>query len=159
MSDIEMMTEFKFILTRPFSYAFKGEQATAEFITLTAPTSKTIRECSALKQAFFRAMGDREGKDSGGADTEDVTIEGQDILSLLAMSKSVDLPEIMDVAKKLFQLPGIALVDGETKFGQQIMDRMNIDDFENMLGEYMVNFTLASSLKRLKEKSSKASAT
>ena len=154
----ELITEFKFILTKRFTYAFKGDNAEAEFVTLYAPTSKTTRECAALKQAFFRAMGDREGKQTGEAD-EDAEIEGQDILSLLAMSTAVDLPEIMDVAKKLFMLPGIALLDGETKFGQQVMDRMSMDDFENMLGEYMVNFTLASSLKRLKEKSSKVSAT
>ena len=75
------------------------------------------------------------------------------------MSKNVDLSDVFDVAKKLFQFPGIALIDGEQKFNNELINRLSIDDLEDMLGEYMINFTLASSLNRLKEKSSKESQT
>lgn len=150
----EFQTEFQYILKQPFTYAHKGDNVEAKFIALTAPTSKTTHECAALKQSFFRAMSEREGTSETTDDT-DIEIEGADVMSLIAMSKDVDLPEVLDIGKRLFQMPGIALVDGETKFGNAILDRMSLDDFEDMLGEYMVNFILASSLKRLKEKSSK----
>jgi hypothetical protein len=153
-------TEFQYVLKQPFSYASHGEQVDAKFIAFTAPTSKTSRECAALKQSFFRAMSERNeagGQTVSTATEVETEIESADVIALLAMSKDVDLPEVMDIAKRLFQMPGIALVDGETKFGTSLVDKVSIDDFEDMIGEYMVNFILASSLKRLKDKSSKES--
>ena len=150
----DFQTEFQYVLKQPFTYASKGENVEAKFIELTAPTSKTTHECAALKQAFFRAMSEREGTGET-ADETDLEVEGSDVMSLIAMSKDVDLPEVLDLGKRLFQMPGIALVDGETKLGNAVVERMSLDDFEDMLGEYMVNFILASSLRRLKEKSSK----
>jgi len=159
MSD-ELKTEFQYVLKSPFSYASKGETIEAKFVVLTAPTSRTTHECAALKQAFFRAMGEQDSTTATGAEqASDYTIEGPDIMTLLAMSKNVDFPDVLEVAKRLFQMPGIALVDGETKFGSALIDRMSIDDLEDMLGQYMVNFILASSLKRLQDKSTKVSQT
>jgi hypothetical protein len=157
-TDIQKI-EFEYILKTKFGYASKGETAEATFITLFAPTSKTTRQCAALKQAFFRAMGEQEG--GGGEEQTDSSfdIEGSDVMALLAMSKNVDLPDVIDISKQLFKMPGIALVDGETKLGESLIDRMSVDDIEDMLGEYMINFILASSLKRLREKSSKVSQT
>lgn len=156
----EIKTEFQYVPKVPFKYSLKGEMVNVKFITLTAPTSKTTRECAALKQAFYRAMGEREKEISGESDDSiDADIDGSDVMSLLAMSKDVDLPDVMDIGKKLFQMPGIALVDGETKLGNEVFGRISVDDFEDMLGEYMINFILASSLRKLKEKSSKASQT
>ncbi len=158
MSDTELNTEFKYVLKNPFSYSKDGQVIDAQFIALTAPTSRTTTECAALKQAFFRAMGEQEGGDADKVDP-DFNIEGSDIMTLIAMSKGVDLPDVLDIGKKLFQQPGIALVDGETKLGNELMNRMSVDDLEDMLGDYLVNFILAASLKRLRDKSSKASLT
>ncbi len=153
MSD-EMKTEFNFTLTTQFQYAEgSGEQISAKFITFHAPTRKSIKECSALKQAFFRAMNEQDTSKATG-ETE-VEIESKDIMALLAISNKVDLPDVMEVAASLFQIPGIALIDGEHKFKTALMDRVSVDDFEAMLGEYLLNFTLASSLNQLKEKSRK----
>jgi len=152
-------TEFQYVLKTPFSYAHKGETINAKFVVLKAPTSRTTDECAALKQAFFRAMSDTEGSGGSGEADPDMKIEGSDVMAMLAMAKNVDLPEVMNVAKKLFQQSGIALIDGETKFGNELMNRMSVDDLEDMIGDYMVNFILASSLKRLREKSVKVSQT
>ncbi len=155
----EVKTEFRFVLTTAFQYSKEGEQINAQFIRLQAPTSKCMRECSALKQAFFRAMGDQKDAVSARGENVDIEIEikGEDILSMISMSKAVDLPDLMDTAKQLFLMPDIALIDGEHKFKNTLAERMSVDDFQNMFGEYMVNFILASSLKLLKEKSSKES--
>jgi hypothetical protein len=152
----ENETEFQYILQTKFSYANKGETVQAEFITLSAPTSRTTRECAALKQAFFRATNDQETTTTTRESDADLDIDGSDVMALLAISSSVDLPDVMDIGKKLFQMPGIALVDGETKLGSTLIDRMSVDDFESMLGEYFVNFILAFSLRKMKDKSSKA---
>jgi len=154
--DTELKTEFKYVLKSPFSYSKDGQVIDAQFITLKAPTSRTTTECASLKQAFFRAMSEQEGGDADKADP-DFDISGSDIMTLIAMSKSVDLPEVLAIGKKLFQQPGIALVDGETKLGNELMNRMSVDDLEDLLGDYLVNFILASSLQRLREKSGKAS--
>ena len=155
----ENATEFNYVLKTKFGYANKGESAQAEFITLTAPTSRTTRECAALKQAFFRATSEQESTTTVSNAEVDIDIDGSDIMALLAISKSVDLPDVMDIGKKLFQMPGIAQIDGETKLGNTHIDRMSVDDFEAMLGEYLINFILASSLRQMKEKSSKVSQT
>lgn len=149
-----LLTEFNYFLIKKIQYAFKGDMTEASFITFYAPTSKVTKECAALKQAFFRAIGEQEGEGEADPDYE---IQGDDILNLLAMSKEVDLPDVMEIAKKLFQAPGIALVDGETKLGNSLFDKLSIDDCEAMLGKYLANFTLASALKSLKEKSLKES--
>ncbi len=151
----EVKTEFRFVLTSAFQYSKEGEQVNAKFIRLQAPTSKCMRECAALKQAFFRAMSDQaDGAKTGKVDV-DVEIESEDVLAMISMSKTVDLPDLLDTAKELFLMPDIALIDGEHKFKNTLAERMSIDDFQNMFGEYMVNFILASSLKQLKKKSSK----
>lgn len=147
------VTEFNYTLLVPFKIAqSSGEFADTEFITLKAPTAKVIAETSALKQAFFRAS-QETGDDAESKDVE-VTpdIHGHDVISLLSISSTVDMPEIMEIAKKLFMAPGIAMVGGDTKFKQEMFSRMSVDDFETMLGEYLVRFVLASSLKRMQQK-------
>jgi len=132
----EGKTEFNYILKTKFTYAKGAEQVEAEFITLSAPTSKTTQECSALKQAFFRAMGERENArtKSGSTDAEAEDIEGSDVLILIAMSSKVDLPEVMEIAKKLFQQPTIALIDGETKMKTELMGRIVLMIWKICLG-------------------------
>lgn len=153
----EIKEEHEYHLLSKFKYADGGNQHEALLIKLLPPTSRNSRECAALKQAFFRAVdrGDAAaGGESGDSDLGDIS--GQDVIMTMAMSKNVDLPDVMDVAIKLFT-SGVALVDGETKLTKHLVGDMSQDDLEGMLGEYLVNFTLASSLAQMKEKSSKGS--
>lgn len=143
--------EIEFPLTTNFTYATRGGETTeARFIQLTAPTSKNSRECAALKQAFFRSVPDSTDSDP---DPDSVDLSGHDVIMTIAMSPDVDLPDVIDVGRKLFS-SGVAKVDGEVKLTNHLIDRMSQDDLEAMLGEYMVGFTLASSLARMREKSS-----
>ena len=148
MSDL--MSEFQFPLKRSeVSYSSGGEQATAGFIQLTAPTSRHSKECAFLKQAFFRAIPKDQDADP------DAVFEkpsGDEVMTILAMSNDVDLGGVLEVAAKLFTQPGVALIDGEAKLTKHILDQFHQDDFESMVGEYLVNFTLASSLERMSEK-------
>lgn len=139
-----------FVLGSPISYSLKGHQETARTIELRPPAARHSRECAALKQAFFRAVKDQE--DSTGAAEAEVDLASPDerkknggagIISVLAMSSSVSLPDTLDVAKKLLT-NGVAFVDGEVKLTAHLIDAMSQDDFERLVGDYLANFTLAS---------------
>jgi hypothetical protein len=141
----KLKTEANFNLTTPFEYAHKGQAATASFIQLSAPTARNSPECSALKQAFFRAA-----KASGATtkESEEVTTPtGAEVIMALAMSQDVDLPEVLVVGRRLLT-SGIALVDGEEKLTAALLDKMSDEDFQNLLGEFLVAFCLASVLSK-----------
>lgn len=143
----EKKTEIDYHLLTPFTYAHGGGTHEASFIRLLAPTSKVARECAYLKQAFFRSV----PKDADAGDKAEAAElpSGEDVMMVLAMSKDVELPDVLDVARKLFTAPKIAMVDGEAKLTNHLIDTMDQDDFERMLGEYLVGFTLASQLAKM----------
>lgn len=148
-------TEFEYVLQQPIDYDIKGERETAQMILLKAPTSRNSRECAALKQAFWRSA-DREGTSTEDKEV-DVDIKGQDVIVMLAMSTKTDLADVMDIAHRLFTKGKVAFVDGEVPLTKPLLENMSQEDVEAMLGEYLVNFTLASSLAQMKAKSSKGS--
>jgi hypothetical protein len=149
-------TEFNYNLINSLSYHSKGEAADAQFITFRAPSSRNSKECSALKQAFFRAL-PMEAQTTREVDNPDIS--GEDVITMIAIS-DVDLPEMLDIAKRLFTSGNnIALIDGETKLTMNLLDQMSQDDLEGMVGSYMVNFILASSLEKMKKESLKGSQT
>lgn len=154
MGETEFQTEFEFPLTKPFTYSAKGEQVTATSITLSAPTSRNSDECAALKQAFMRAIPKEAKRESDTTITkDDDKIDADDVIQIMAMSIDVDLPQVFKVAKKLFTSGTIAMVDGEQKLTNNLVEKMDQNDFELMLGEYLVNFTLASTLEKMNKKS------
>ena len=148
----------KYELQSPIEYAHKGNMETASFIEISAPTSKNMSECADLKQAFFQAMpksdnvekDDKDDKDEGSLDD----LDGESIMMLISMSPNVKLKCVLVSAIELFS-SGIALVDGEEKVTKPILDELTQDDLECMLGEYYLNFILASWLTRMKLNSSK----
>lgn len=151
----EMKETHRFTLYTPLNYHSRsGDQEQAGWIELHAPSTRNSDECAALRQAFMRTIGEKADEDAEEVEVEG-TPEGPDplhIINAMAMSTSVDLPAVMKVAKKLFS-SGVALVEGEVKLTNKLIESMTMEDFERMLGEYLVNFTLASTLVR-KEKSS-----
>lgn len=152
------MQEFNYPLETPFQYAKGGQMTDAEFITCTAPTSKMMRVCAELRQAFFRAAAsnadDSESRDPSEADID--AIQGSEVLIAIANSTVVELADVMENAKKLLS-SGVAMIDGEVKLTGTIIDKMSIDDFDELAGQYLVNFIVASSLRKVKSKLSEAS--
>jgi len=151
-STSEPKSEFDFHLTGPLRYAYQGDQVDASFVRFFAPSSKVSRECAALKQAFMRAVPKNQDDAGAGAETPDKEpqISGSDVITVLAMSPDVDLPDLLDVGRRLFLAPGVAMVDGETKLTKNLLDNLSQDDFESMVGDYMANFTLASQFAKMK---------
>lgn len=145
-----METEFNYELEQSFEYASKGEQCTASFITLTAPTSRNMKECAELKQAFFRALPKTPLQDSVEVPEDNADeLDGAGVMLLIAMSRDVELSVVLCTARELFST-GIAKVDGEEKLTKTLLDKMNQDDLEAMTGDYLANFILASALQKLR---------
>lgn len=143
--------KFNYELESPFNYAIKGDLQEANFITLLAPSSKHISYCADLKQAFFRALPTDSGGEKSEGDAKGIDdLDGEAIMMLISMSKDVDLKSVLISARELFS-SGLALVDGETKLTKPLIDEMSQDDLENMLGEYYLNFILASWLRKMKD--------
>ncbi len=147
----ERKTDHDYHLLVPLSYSSDGSQYDGTFIRLFAPSSKVSKECSALKQAFLRAV-PKEASKNARPTSEDsaASLTGSDVIEILAMSADVDLPDVLEIGRRLFLAPGIAKVEGETKLTNTLLGRLDQEDFENMLGEYLVNFTLASTLSKTK---------
>lgn len=143
--------EIIYTLEQPLPYAKAGVMIEGSFIALMAPTSKNMSECAFLKQAFFRALpkttAAEQAANAGEADESDIT--GAGIITIITMSKDVDLAGVLITAKELFT-SGVAMVDGEVKLTKPLLDAMSQDDLEAMTGEYMANFILASALRKLK---------
>ena len=147
----ERKTDHDYYLLVPLSYSSDGSQYDGTFIRLFDPSAKVSKECSALKQAFLRAV-PKEASKNAASTPEDsaMSLTGSDVIEILAMSIDVDLPDVLEIGRRLFLAPGIAKVEGETKLTNTLLGRLDQEDFENMLGEYLVNFTLASALSRTK---------
>lgn len=145
-----MKNEVTYELEQSFEYASKGEQLTASFITLQAPTSRNMKECAELKQAFFRSLPKASTQETAELpDEDDDKLDGEGIMLLIAMSKDVELASVLCIARELFS-SGVALVEGEEKLTKTLLDKMDQDDLEAMTGKYLANFILASALQRLR---------
>lgn len=141
--------EIMYALETPLTYAKAGLQVEGSFIALAAPTSKNMTECAFLKQAFFRSLPKTKPEDREELSSETPEITGEGVITLITMSKDVDLSGVLLTAKELFT-SGVAMVDGEVKLTKPLLDAMSQDDLEAMTGEYMANFILASALRKLK---------
>ena len=166
--------ELRFDLSTPIEYSVKGsgDLTSGDFILLKAPSHKNTKECSKLKQAFFRSLPTetpdpevvekaREARRElqGEDEDDDVTFSGEEVIILIAKDKNVELAEFLDVAKKLLTSGSVAEMEGETKLTHFMVDKMSYDDFERLTGEYVANFILASSVAAMNAKRSKQSAT
>lgn len=142
-----MLKEITYELKSPIDYAHKGNMATASFLTLSAPTSRNIAECAALKQAFFRAL-PKSGQPSAGDSKQEGDPRPEDITAMLASSKDVEYSQVLLTMRDL--LPHVAKVDGEERMTRPLVDSMSPEDLELVTGVYLLNFILASLLRSQK---------
>jgi hypothetical protein len=138
----EDKSEVRYELKTPFGYAYKGDTEQASFITLQAPTYKSLAHVSPIKQAFTAAIAEvSEGVEQSDAeanadDSSDIT--GAAVLQLM-YRWSGDMYKIHLYAAELFK-SGAALIDGETALKAASLDKMSSDDFEGLVGDYIANF-------------------
>lgn len=149
-----IVTEINVPLTTQVKYHNKGEDAEAQFIMMAAPTSKNMVECAIIKQCFTQAAvavsKDAEGSSSDKEDKDDSGVNPKDIIQMMFAS-TTDMNKLWVSAKVLFK--DVVLFEGEVKASVPLIDKISIDDLQNMLGEYLVNFIAASMLSGAKKSS------
>lgn len=141
------MSEINYELKKPFDYAYKGENQSASFITLSEPTFKQLTHITPIKQAFSAAMAQLSSKAVEDTADDDDAVSGEPTAAMmLAVLYQWDgnLSGVFLHAQELFKT-GAALVEGETKLTIPLMEKMSTTDFEQMVGEYIAAF-LAPSL-------------
>ena len=142
-----MENEFIFNLNSPVKYHSGGEEVDGTFITLYAPSKKQMKHNISLKEAFFKSVANQKSDGSSENKISDQQkMNGLDLIDLLYLS-GTDMHCVLLSASELFK-SGVAKIDGSAGLTQPIIDIIPQDELEAMTGEYMVNFTLASFLKR-----------
>jgi len=144
-------------LVDEMKYDHQGEKKTAKFVTLNKPTAKNINLTSVLKNTFqsgAAVISERVKQDSSDVSSksesenedEDETlgISPSDAVSLFYNAEN-GIEKSMDAFKKL--LKDVGLFDGDVNATSVMVDALSVEDFENLLGEYLVNFILASLFK------------
>lgn len=149
---------FDYELKSQITYHHKGNVETAQMVRFMSPTSKTLKLCSDLKQQFFRAMpqADPNNKDEIPKDADEVELDGDSVMMMISTSKEVSLADVLITAQKLFMNKEVALLDGEERITQSISEQISNDELEEMTGQYMANFILASALEKMNKRLSRA---
>jgi len=137
----ELMVELK----SPFKIAKGDDEEEVDFISMSPPTGKISHICASLKSAFFTAVSKLTADTEEKADEED--IKGSDIVNMLYMS-GINMEKVIITAHSLIKAVGSA--GGEKDMTQPMIDRMNPDDIEKCLGEYLANFIRKSALQEMK---------
>ena len=150
MADLKRVVNYT--LKTPFPYAKSGDMVDATFLSISAPTSRHARACSTLKQVFARAgqaIADTISDEAAAeAEANDHTPTGGEVLMMLATSKVVDYADVIEVGRGLLVgeagVTGLALVDGEEKLTNGLVDDMDLDDLEGAVGAFLAGFTVPS---------------
>lgn len=146
----DMKKEVSVSLTSVVQYHSGGELKTATMVSLKAPTMKSLKHAAAMKQGFFQAMSavksdSVETKTSGDDDGE---MNGEAVLALLYMS-DIDIDAFFNAARELMK-SGSAKLDDQVDLNDTLLNQLSVEDFEKLVGEFLVNFTLASTLMKMK---------
>lgn len=137
------MNEVIYELKHPFEYAHKGETQQASFITLFAPTFKQIDKVAPIKQAFMAAISEISNEaETDVEDKGDEKITSGQVMQLM-YNWSGEIAGVFLHAEQLFK-SGAALVEGDVKLTTPLMEKMQLTDFEGLVGSYIANFTAPS---------------
>lgn len=149
----KLKKEFDIELDDAITYHKGGSEAYCKSLKLKAPANMHRDYILKLKQGFFQAIAglpSNQGPAQAGPQDTDATITGTEVISILMMSK-INLVEYFEVFKNLMCQGCCTLEDG-TKMTSFIWDKLDIEDSERMLGEYLANFLLSSWITTLKKK-------
>jgi hypothetical protein len=137
------MQEARYELKHPFQYAYKGNMETASFVVMSAPTYRQIDAIAPLKQAIMQAASDvADGSTQPESASEPTEITGAMIIGVLYQSKN-DMAKIMQQAATLLK-SGVCLIDGSEPFANGTLNKLDMVDFEGIVGEYLANFIMPS---------------
>ncbi len=142
------MKSFTFDLSEPLEYSRNGEVVLGEKIVLYAPKPAQRKKAMKLKQTFFQSLPKGDGSaQQNNKEKESEEIEGHMVLFIVAQSDA-DYAEFIETGRSLICDRNAKIDDAEylTTF---TMDKIDLDEMENMVGQYVANFIVRSALKAL----------
>lgn len=142
------MKSFKFDLPEPIMYATRGEPAEGTSITCYAPKPNQRKKVMKLKQMFFQSLPKSEGQTTEKQPTaEDTEITGDAVLFVVAQSNA-DYSEFIEIGRSIL-CEANAKVNDEEYLTTVLIDKLDLDVMEDLIGQYVANFIVKSALKSL----------
>lgn len=152
---MDQKSQFEFTLAQPVKVQKGGEHVEAVLLTLKAPSAAHRRFTNKLKQGFFQALeyhkksaDDRVTSSAEPSASAKDEITPDEFMSMMYMS-GVKMEDYFSAFKGLICAPGIATIDPGVKVTEAIFDQILDDDVDRLMGEYLVNFFVASMMSRL----------
>jgi hypothetical protein len=153
------MKTLEYRLTQPIEYSDQGEMVPGEVLVLTAPKGNQRKEITKLKQTFFRAISSGNeslseeqievAKDKRSeSESEEIEINSDEVLFIVMQSSSVDYADFIEIGRKVI-LGGICKIDGVKTVNAVIVDRLSVEDLENLIGSYVAFFIVSSAMKSM----------
>jgi len=157
MSDLK--TEIQFTLDRPIDIDYNGEKTEAKMLVLKAPSNKVRANRARLKEGFLQAINEnaREAADrvqvESSEDKKQEIIKDEDLADYVVMmlygSKTVSIVDMLEEFKNLLIHGKCCKVEGEVELTNLLFEKMDAEDTDRLLGEYLAAFILASFLKKI----------
>jgi len=151
----EYRQDFTFEVINPILYQDSDSSSEQETTTLVlyAPSNKLSKQKDKLRQQIIAAFLNA-GKNSNAAQTqnnkeEKKSLESEEILFAIAASENCI--NIKEEFKKLL-IAGCGSLDGKVTIGMHHIETISDDELEELMGQYIINFIIASWMKRLFEK-------
>lgn len=140
------MKTFTFDLTEPIEYSHKGELVQGTSITLYAPKPAQRKKAMKLKQVFFQSLPKSDGSERKTNEKES-EIDGNMVLFIVAQSDA-DYADFIETGRSLL-CDRNAKINDEEYLTTVTVDKLDLDDMETMIGQYVANFIVKSALKAL----------
>ena len=135
---------FIYQLSEKIEYSKNGQFYETATIELKAPSMKVFDLSTKLSQLVMRATLDAKdfAEDYKSEESTNQEVGTAGIKMILMSSKSVSFSDISNVSLKLFLKVGT--FDGETKLKEAIINRLDIEDYTDMICGYIANFIFPS---------------
>ena len=153
------MKTLDYRLSQPVPYADQGETVEGEVLVCTAPKGKNRKDVTKLKQMFFRSLPDQDSASiekaqaakelkEEEASEEDISINGNEILFIVMQSAKVEYDDFIELGRKVLS-SGCCSIDGVKEVNSTIIDRLSVEELENVVGEYVAFFIVSSAMKSM----------
>ncbi len=147
------ITDFSYTLQHPVGFANNGSKDEITTIILSSPSANQLQASRKLKQHVMRGLMDISNRNKGNsetlddtqADDEDVSIDAKAYIAML-YSSSLDIEEYFNAFKDLLRKGVAKINDTDVKLITDLYDELSPEDAENILGEYIANFLIPSSM-------------
>jgi len=143
-------SDFTYELKEPISYQDETGQKETKTLVLYAPSNKLSKQKSKLRQkviASFLALGGNSNNQNKSNENEKASLEPEQVLFALAASNQfIEMKqEFCDLLKN-----GCASLEGKCNtITDYHLQQIDDEELEEVMGQYIVNFIIASWMKRL----------